>query len=70
MMTLRFFEDAETGQPHIHRHLVSESEVEAVLARPLEDRAGSEGSRIALGQTAGATFEWSMFPIRCRTRPL
>jgi hypothetical protein len=28
-----------------------EEEVEDVLARPMEDRAGRDGSRIALGQT-------------------
>jgi len=30
---------------------VVEEEVEDVLARPMEDRAGPDGSRIALGQT-------------------
>jgi hypothetical protein len=45
---LRFFIDPATGQPHIHGHRVTEVEVEDVLARPMEDRPGSEGSRVAL----------------------
>jgi len=48
---IRFYLDPETGQPHIYRHGVNEVEVEQVLARPLEDRPGREGSRVALGQT-------------------
>lgn len=50
-MEIRFYLDPETGQPHIYRHGVNEVEVEQVLARPLEDRPGREGSRVALGQT-------------------
>jgi hypothetical protein len=45
---LRFFIDPSTGLPHIYNHSVSEAEVEDVLARPIEDRPGSEGSRVAL----------------------
>jgi len=48
---IRFYLDPETGQPHIYRHGVNKVEVEQVLARPLEDRPGREGSRVALGQT-------------------
>jgi len=48
---IRFYLDPETGQPHVYRHGVNEVEVEQVLARPLEDRPGREGSRVALGQT-------------------
>ena len=55
-MKLRFYEDPETGQPHIYGHTVTESEVEEVLARSLEDRAGTEGSRLALGQTASGRY--------------
>ena len=55
-MKLRFYEDPETGQPHIYRHAVSESEVEEVLTRSLEDRGGSEGSRVALGQTVSGRY--------------
>lgn len=48
------YTDVETGDPHIHRHGVTESEVEDVLRRPIEDRPGQEGSRAALGQMGAA----------------
>jgi Domain of unknown function (DUF4258) len=48
---LRFFIDPSTRQPHIYGHNVTEVEVEDVLTRPIEDRPGSEGARVALGQT-------------------
>ena len=35
---------------------VDEREVEEVLARPVEDRPGREGCRVALGQTRGGRF--------------
>jgi hypothetical protein len=47
----RFYTDPETGQPHIDNHGVSEDEVNDVLGRPIEDRPGHEGSRVAIGQT-------------------
>jgi hypothetical protein len=50
-MDIRFFIDPETGEPHIYRHDVNEEEVEDVLRRPGEDRPGTDGVRIALGQT-------------------
>ena len=50
-MRTRFYIDPDTGLPHIYKHGVDESEVEDVLRWPGEDRAGSEGSRIAIGQT-------------------
>lgn len=55
-MELRFFIDPATGQPHINGHGVTEVEVEDVLARPIEDRPGSEGSRVALGQTEAGRY--------------
>ncbi len=55
-MILRFFIDPSTGEPHIAGHGVTEVEVEAVLTRPIEDRPGSEGSRVALGQTEGGRY--------------
>lgn len=55
-MILRFYLDLETEQPHIYRHHVSEDEVEDVLERPLEDRPGTEGARVALGQTRGGRY--------------
>ncbi|MGH7428837.1 MAG: DUF4258 domain-containing protein [Candidatus Methylomirabilaceae bacterium] len=35
---------------------MSEEEVEDVLTRPLEDRPGSEGVRVAIGQTRGGRY--------------
>lgn len=55
-MELRFYRDPETSQPHIYRHQVDEQEVEDVLLRPIEDRPGKEGSRVALGQTRGGRY--------------
>jgi hypothetical protein len=48
--------DPSTGQPHIYGHSVTEAEAEDVLARPIEDRPGSEGSRVALGQTESGRY--------------
>jgi hypothetical protein len=50
-MKVSYYIDPETGQRHIYRHEVTESEVEEVLDRPGEDRAGSDGSRVAIGRT-------------------
>lgn len=55
-MELRFFIDPSTGEPHIYGHNVTEGEVEDVLSRPIEDRPGSEGSRVALGQTEAGRY--------------
>ncbi len=55
-MELRFYLDPETNEPHIWRHRVGEEEVANVLAAPLEDRAGREGARIALGQTPSGRY--------------
>ena len=43
-------------QPHIYRHNVQENEVEEVLAKPIEDRPGTEGSRVAIGQTEAGRY--------------
>jgi hypothetical protein len=61
------------GSAHIYGHSVVEEEVEDVLARPMEDRAGRDGSRIALGQTEAGRYlrviyvpdptPWSVFVI-------
>ena len=50
-MRIRYFVDKETGLPHIYHHEVTEEEVEEVLHRPTESRAGREGSRVAIGYT-------------------
>ncbi len=55
-MEVRYYIDAETGQPHLFAHGVAEHEVEEVLARPGEDRPGHEGSRVALGRTRAGRF--------------
>jgi hypothetical protein len=55
-LKVRYFIDLETGAPHIYNHDVSEAEVEEVLARPGEDRPGTEGSRVALGQTSAGRY--------------
>ncbi len=55
-MILRFFIDPSTAEPHIGGHNVTEAEVEDVLTRPIEDRPGSEGSRVALGQTEAGRY--------------
>ncbi|MCI0376623.1 MAG: DUF4258 domain-containing protein [Gemmataceae bacterium] len=55
-MELRFYIDPETDLPHIADHGVTQEEVRQVLSRPEEDRAGTEGSRVALGQTAAGRY--------------
>jgi hypothetical protein len=50
-MRLRFYIDLSTELPHIYGHAVDENEVESILRSPGEDRPGSNGSRIAIGQT-------------------
>ena len=55
-MTVRFHIDPATGQPHIYGHSVVEEEVEDVLARPMEDRAGRDEPRIAVGQTDAGRY--------------
>lgn len=60
--------DPATGEPHIYRHNVREQEVEDVFAKPIEDRAGTEGSRIAIGQTeAGRYLRVIYVPIQNQT---
>jgi len=55
-MDIRYFIDPETGLPHIYRHGVSEDDVADVLRRPMEDRPGREGSRVALGRTEAGRY--------------
>lgn len=55
-MKLRFYVDPETGLPHIYNHHVDEAEVEDILSRPGEDRAGRGGSRVAIGQTQAGRY--------------
>jgi hypothetical protein len=53
---IRYYIDPETQLPHIYRHGVAEHEVEEVLRRPMEDRPGREGSRVALGRTQAGRY--------------
>ena len=55
-MNARFYTDSATGQPHIYNHAVTEREAGDVLARPIEDRPGRDGSRVAIGQTRGGRY--------------
>ena len=55
-MKIRFYKDPESGEAHMADHGVSEQEAREVLARPLEDRPGREGSRVALGRTAAGRY--------------
>lgn len=53
---MRYFTDPETGDPHLYEHHVAEEEVEDVLARPMEDRPGYDGARVAIGQTQAGRY--------------
>lgn len=55
-MNVRFYLDPQTGEPHIHRHGVTEEDAEDVLRNAGEDRPGREGSRVALGQTRAGRY--------------
>ena len=55
-MQVRFHRDRGSRELHITHHGVSEAEVHDVLARPLEDRPGRDGSRVVLGQTAAGRY--------------
>jgi hypothetical protein len=53
---IRFYIDPETGRPHVENHGVSTSECAQVLESPLQDFAGRDDSRVALGQTRGGGY--------------
>lgn len=55
-MDARYYIDPGTHEPHIYNHAVNEREVEDVLGRPIEDRPGRDGSRVAIGQTHEGRF--------------
>ena len=55
-MRIRLYVDPDTKESHLQGHGVEEQEVREVLTRPLEDRCGREGSRVAIGQTAGGRY--------------
>lgn len=52
-LNLRWNLDSVTELPHFYeKHGVHPEEVEEVLARPAENRKGSEGSMVAIGATS------------------
>ena len=55
-MDRRFFIDPTSGLPHIYGHDVTELEVADVLDRPYEDRPGTDGARVAVGQTRSGRY--------------
>jgi hypothetical protein len=55
-MELRFWKDPATDLPHILGHGVTEEEVRQVLSRPGEEFAGTDCSRIRLGQTEAGRY--------------
>ena len=55
-MNVRYYIDPDTELPHVAGHGVTEQEVREVMSRPGEDRAGREGSRVALGKTSGGRY--------------
>jgi hypothetical protein len=48
---VRFYIDPETSRPHILNHGVLPAEVQSALRKPVEDRIGRNGSRVAIGKT-------------------
>ena len=55
-MNIRFYNNPETGLPHIYNHGVDEDEVEEILLNPGESRAGRGRSRVAIGQTQAGRY--------------
>ncbi len=55
-MEIRFYNDPDTGQPHIYGHGVTEDEVGEVLRGAGEDLRGARDSRMKLGQTAAGRY--------------
>ena len=55
-MEVRFYEDPETGLPHIYEHGISEDEVLQVLHGHGEDFPARDDSRMRIGKTAGGRY--------------
>ena len=55
-MSVRFYIDPATDEPHIYGHGVTEDEVIDVLNDPGEDRPGREDSRVAIGQASNGRY--------------
>ena len=56
MLNIRYYIDPVTDEFHIYEHGVYEDEIEDVLNRPIEDYAGRNDSRVAIGQTLGGRY--------------
>ncbi len=55
-MEIRFYDDPETGQPHIYGHGITEEEVTEVMRASGEDLPGTRDSRMKLGQTLAGRY--------------
>jgi hypothetical protein len=55
-MDIRYYIDPESGLPHVYRHGIPEEDVEDVLRRPIEDRPGRDGVRVAIGRTEARRY--------------
>jgi hypothetical protein len=55
-MELRFWNNPETGLPHMYDHGVAEDEVREILSRSGEEFPGRDNSRIRLGQTEAGRY--------------
>ena len=55
-MELRFWNDPETGLPHIHDHGITEDEVRQVFAGQGEDCKADRDSRMRVGQTSAGRY--------------
>lgn len=55
-MVIRFYNDPETGQPHIFGHGVTEDEVREVMRASGDDYPAARDSRMKLGQTLDGRY--------------
>ena len=55
-MELRFWNDPETGFPHIYQHGATEAEVRQVLAQPGLNLRSGGNSRSIIGQTSAGRY--------------
>ncbi|HEX4129048.1 MAG TPA: hypothetical protein VHZ24_03320 [Pirellulales bacterium] len=55
-MEIRFYVDAETSEPHIYGHGVSEDEVRQAMRAPGDDYPAARDSRMKLGQTMAGRY--------------
>lgn len=55
-MDIRFYQDPETGLPHIYEHGITEEEVWQVMHGHGEDLRGRDDSRIKIGTTDSGRY--------------